>query len=32
MSVKELLDFVLDPSISDDAVDEYLEKVYLSIV
>ncbi|KAM0935900.1 putative non-specific serine/threonine protein kinase [Dioscorea sansibarensis] len=32
MSVKELLDFVLDPSISDDAVDEYLEKIQQNIL
>ncbi|KAJ0988862.1 hypothetical protein J5N97_007218 [Dioscorea zingiberensis] len=32
MSVKELLDFVLDPSISDEAVDDYLEKIQQNIL
>jgi hypothetical protein len=31
MSVKELFDFVIDPAISDESVDEYLEKVTLSL-
>ena len=30
MMVRELFDFVVDPSISDDDVDNYLEKVCLS--
>lgn len=29
MSVKELLDFVIDASIADEDVDDYLEKVLL---
>ena len=31
MSVMELFDFVIDPTISDEFVDEYLEKVPLSL-
>jgi len=27
MTVKELFDFVIDPSIADNDVDDYLEKV-----
>ncbi|KAJ4785807.1 Serine/threonine-protein kinase RIO1 [Rhynchospora pubera] len=32
MSVKELFDFVIDPKISDESVDEYLEKVQQKIL
>ncbi|KAJ3688598.1 hypothetical protein LUZ61_017762 [Rhynchospora tenuis] len=31
MSVKELFDFVIDPAISDESVDEYLEKAQKKI-
>lgn len=27
MTIRELFDFVVDPSITDDSVDEYLEEV-----
>lgn len=29
MTIRELFDFIVDPSINEDSVDSYLEEVYL---
>lgn len=29
MTIRELFDFIVDPTIDDDSVDSYLEKVWL---
>lgn len=30
MTIRELFDFIVDPSITDDSVDSYLEEVFTS--